>query len=168
MTIIGHLSVKMTFSPIKHLRMINSTTFIRNVFSVRISSYIVPPPSLNTLKEEAFAGRNFRVFAVFGLFRESFFREIFQNLSTAKVYSTKFPIITAGVNFCRAYLIYPTHVTEILNLIGWLSLNRESLSREIYQNCATAKVSSREMHKFRGQAEPRKFLPAKVSSFKVI
>ena len=45
--------------------------------------------------------------------------------------------------------------------------SRESLFREIYQNCATAKVSSREMHKFRGQAEPRKFLPAKVSSFKV-
>ena len=44
----------------------------------------------------------------------------------------------------------------------------ESLFREICQNLLTAKVSSREMQKFRGQAEPRKFLPAKVSSFKVV
>ena len=40
-----------------------------------------------TLREETFAGRNFRVFADFGLSRESFFREIFRDLSSAKVYS---------------------------------------------------------------------------------
>ena len=39
-----------------------------------------------TLKEETFAGRNFRGFAVFCPFRESFFREIFQNGSSAKVF----------------------------------------------------------------------------------
>ena len=43
----------------------------------------------STLKEETFAGRNFRFFAIFGLFRESSFREILQDLSTAKVYSRK-------------------------------------------------------------------------------
>ena len=48
-----------------------------------------------------------------------------------------------------------------------LSTNRESLFREIYQNVSNAKVSSRELQKFRGLAEPLKFLPAKVSSFKV-
>ena len=42
---------------------------------------------LNTLKEETFSGRNFHVFAVFGLFRESFFREIFQTVASGKVYS---------------------------------------------------------------------------------
>ena len=44
-------------------------------------------------------------------------------------------------------------------LCSYFSTSRESLFREIYQNWAIVKVSSREMHKFRGQAEPRKFLP---------
>ena len=41
----------------------------------------------NTLKEEIFAGRNFRVFAVFCQIRENLFREIFENPSSAKIYS---------------------------------------------------------------------------------
>ena len=40
-----------------------------------------------TLMEETFAGRNFRGFAVICQNRESLFRKIFQNLSSAKVYS---------------------------------------------------------------------------------
>ena len=40
-----------------------------------------------TLKEETFAGRNFRDFSFFCPFRESFFREIFQNGPSAKVSS---------------------------------------------------------------------------------
>ena len=53
----------------------------------------------NTLREETFAGRNFRVFADFGLFRESFFRKIFQDLSSAKVYSREIFKISQPRNF---------------------------------------------------------------------
>ena len=44
-------------------------------------------------------------------------------------------------------------------------LNRSSakvFSREIFENGSSAKVFSREIQKFRGWADPRKFLPAKV------
>ena len=70
------------------------TFFLRAIFSRRsfqcctTCNEIILEHVINcTLKEETFAGRNFRVFADFGLFRESFFREIFQYLSSAKVYS---------------------------------------------------------------------------------
>ena len=43
----------------------------------------------HTLKEETFAGRKFRGFAVFWPICESLFREIFQNAAYAKVYSHK-------------------------------------------------------------------------------
>ena len=55
---------------------------------------------LDTLRSETFAGRNFRGFAFFGPFRESFFprnvskcliREIFQNVSSAKYLKKIFP-----------------------------------------------------------------------------
>ena len=52
-----------------------------------------------TLREETFAGRNFRVFADFGLLRESFFREIFHDLSSAKFYSREIFKISQPRNF---------------------------------------------------------------------
>ena len=40
----------------------------------------------NTLKEETFAGRKFRGFAVFWAIRKSLFHEIFRTEASAKVY----------------------------------------------------------------------------------
>ena len=63
-----------------------------------------------TLKEETFAGRNFRGFAVFCPFRESFFRKIFQNGPSAKVSSREmFQNGSSPKVFSRKLLVYFTY-----------------------------------------------------------
>ena len=70
---------------------------------------------LFTLKEETFAGRNFRGFAVFcpfreSFFRESFFREIFQNGPSAKVSSREmFQNGSSAKFFSRKLFVYFTY-----------------------------------------------------------
>ena len=78
-----------------------------------------------TLKEETFAGRNFHVFADFGLFRESFSREIFRDLSTVKIYSRKTFKISQSQKFMLANFVKAKQINPIIK--GCQSLNSFSL-----------------------------------------
>ena len=159
--------------PVILLRSAASETSKRSRFGKYARSY--------TLKEETFAGRNCRCFAVFCPFRESFFREIFQNGSSAKVSSREmFQNGSSAKVFSRKVFVYFTYflrggggdfssifssrvkkiekllINCIFNIKSNKKVNSVFFSDLIVVN--PVKVYLREFSKIH---YPRKFLPAK-------
>ena len=113
-----------------------------------------------TLKEETFAGRNFRCFSIFGLFRENLFHEMFQNTSPVKVISRK---ISKNKQKC----VLPYYLLFNVNYFAFFLVLFILMEKLSDGKCHPRKFVPSKMRKFHGSVEMKKFLPAKAFAFKV-